>query len=383
MKIVVLAGYDSSLCNFRGALLRSMVAAGHEVIGAAPKETPGVSKRLAEMNVRFVPTKLSRAGLNPWADALSLRRLRKFFKQERPDIVLSYTIKPVIYGSFGARAAGVPHIYALITGLGAAFNSRQVKGRLLRLVAVRMYRAALARCEKVFVQNREISDLFIRERMARPEQVVVVRGSGVDVRHFAFSPTPEGPPVFLFLGRLLRDKGVGELIDAARLVRRKLPQARFVLVGETDANPTSFSGAEVESWQRDGIVEHFCVQEDVRPFLQRSTVLVLPSYHEGLPRSVLEGMATGRAIITTDTIGCRETVIDAKSVAGDPVDVKRGRNGFLVPVGKVGPLAAAMELLSEDPGLGETMGREGRKIAEDIFEVDKVNALMLGTMGIA
>jgi glycosyltransferase involved in cell wall biosynthesis len=360
-----------------------MVASGHEVIGAAPEETRGVAEEMAKMKVRFAPVALSRTGLNPLVDGLSLLRLRTLYKRERPDMVLSYTIKPVVLGSLAASSAGVPHIYALITGLGAAFHTGGKKGLLLRLIAIQVYRVALARCEKVFVQNQEIADLFARENMVRAEKIVIVRGSGVDTVHFAFCPLPAGSPVFLFLGRMLRDKGVRELVAAARLVKAKIPEARFILVGQTDPNPACLSEAELGLWRQEGIVECFPFQDDVRPYLRDCSVLVLPSYHEGLPRSVLEAMSTGRAVITTDTIGCRETVANASTGAGDQAAIRRGRNGFLVPTRDVESLAAAMELLARDRPLAEAMGLEGRRIAQDEFDVEKVNASMLKAMMLA
>jgi len=378
LKVLVLGGYDRSLLNFRGPLLRAMVQAGHTVIGAAPGETSGVLRGLSEMGVRFVPVALARAGLNPLADMLSLFRLKALFERERPAVVLSYTIKPVIYGSLAARWAGVPRIFALITGLGAAFYTAGIKGRMMRFIAVRMYRLALARCTKVLVQNQEIAELFIREGIAPAAKVVVVPGSGVDTGHFAFCPVPKGPPIFLLLARMLRDKGVEEYVAAARLVKEQLPQARFLLVGDTDPNPAAISQDQLNQWNGEGVVEYQSAVSDVRPLLSDCSVYVLPSYHEGMPRSVLEAMASGRPIITTNAIGCRETVINVGQP--DPDGIRAGDNGLLVPVRSVKPLAAAMLKLGGDASLREMMGRHGRKIAEQQFDVRIINDLMLRAM---
>lgn len=381
MRVIVLAGFDQSLLNFRGPLLHAMQEAGHTVVGAAPAETPGVPPKLAEIGVRFAPVILARAGLNPLADGLSLLRLKDLFEKERPDVLLGYTIKPVIYGSLAASWAGVPQIYALITGLGAAFHSAGIKGRLMRFLAVRMYRLALARCTKILVQNREIAELFIREGVVSADKVVVVPGSGVDTQHFNVMPMPSGPPIFLLLARLLRDKGISEYVAAAKLVKQQMPTARFLLVGNMDPNPAAISPEELETWTQAGVVEYLAAVADVQPLLSACTIYVLPSYHEGMPRSVLEAMATGRPIITTDTIGCRETI--AHPGAADAEAVRTGENGVLVPVRAVQALAAAMLRLARDPDLCARMGRSGREIVEQRFDVHHINRQMLDSMGLA
>lgn len=382
MKILVLAGLDASLLNFRGPLLRALVDAGHDVVAAAPAQNADVPAKLKNMGVRYEPIALARAGLNPLANLASLFRLRRLIKQQRPDVVLSYTIKPVIYGSLGAWLAGVPRIYALITGLGAAFHTTGMKGRALRVMAVCLYRLALRRCTKVFAQNKDIADLFIREGIVTEDKISVVPGSGVDTTHFAFSPLPEGQPVFLYLGRLLKDKGIAELVAATRLLKTSHPEAKVLLVGDIDPNPASFSAAEVAAWQSEGIVEHIGYQADVRPFLRECTAFVLPSYHEGLPRSVLEAMATGRPVITTDAIGCRETVFETDG-QDQLSGIKRGLNGFLVPVKTINPLAAAMKILAHDRDMAVAMGRESRTLVERHFDVGLINSLMLRAMDLS
>ena len=340
-----------------------------------------MSQALSDIGVRYVPFALTRAGLNPIVDVLMLRRLRALFRHECPDVVLSYTIKPVIYGSLAAYWSGVPRIYALITGLGAAFHTSGIKGRVLRLITVTMYRISLKRCTKVFVQNKEITDLFIREKIVTAEKLVVVAGSGVDTSHFAFSPMPKGAPIFLLLARMLRDKGVEEYVAAARLVKAQIPQARFLLVGDTDPNPAAISRKQLDKWHAEGGVDYHSAVSDVRALLCDCSVYVLPSYHEGMPRSVLEAMSTGRPVITTDTIGCRETISEAG--AADHEDIRTGENGLLVPVRSIGPLASAMLRMAKDPGLRMQMGRRGREIAQQQFEVRLINGRMLHAMDLA
>jgi len=376
--VLVLGGTDGSLLNFRGSLLSALVQAGAHVIAAAPSDTPGVAQRLSSMGVRFEPVALARAGLNPIADGLSFVRLIQLFRRTRPDVVLSYTIKPVIYGSLAAKWVGVRSVYALITGLGAAFHTGGFRGRLLRLVAVTLYRIALKRCTKVFVQNKDIAELFIREGIVSEGKLVVVPGSGIDTQHFDFVKTPIGPPVFLLLARMLYDKGINEYVDAARLVKAQLPGARFLLVGDMDPNPAAISREQLLRWAGEDVIEYHPAVADVRPLLAACTVYVLPSYHEGLPRSVLEAMAVGRPIITTDTIGCRDLVASPRSA--DSAGVRWGENGALVAVRDVAGLAAAMVNLANHPKLASKMGKYGRCRAEFFFDVKRVNIQMLSEM---
>jgi glycosyltransferase involved in cell wall biosynthesis len=382
MKILVIGGLDISLLNFRGALLQAMRNSGHDVSAAAPSGTSNVPEKLSAMGVHFVPVPLARTGLNPWADALSLLRLKSLIRRKQPDLVLSYTIKPVIYGSLAASWAGVPRIYALITGLGAAFCTGGLKGRFLRFIAVKMYRLSLARCTKVLVQNKEIAELFIREGIVVADKVIIVPGSGVDIAHFSSSPLPDSPLVFLLLARMLRDKGVEEFVAAARLVKKEIPQARFLLVGDIDPNPAAISAKQLDQWNQEGVVEYRPAIADVRPLLCACSVYVLPSYHEGLPRSVLEAMSTGRPIITTDTIGCRETIFEAKPGEISGQGIKRGLNGFLVPVRRVEPLAAVMIQLARDRAMAVAMGRASRIIAEQYLNTQLVNQQMLKAMNL-
>lgn len=376
--VLVLGGYDRSLLNFRGPLLRALVSTGHSVIAAAPAESADVPVELGKMGVRFVPILLDRTGLNPVADGITLLRLHALFLRERPDVVLSYTIKPVIYGSLAAAFAHVPYIYGLVEGLGVAFNTPGWKGRILKSVASGLYRLALRRCEATFVVNQDIKALFVRTKTLDSRNIVVLPGTGIDLEHFTYCPPADKAPVFLYLGRLLRDKGLAEFVLAARQVKSKIAAARFLIVGDFDANPASFSAAEVQAWECDGIIERFGFQSDVRPFLRACTAYVLPSYHEGLPRSVLEAMSTGRCIITTDAMGCREMIFGLNPCAKD--GVYSGENGLMVPSRTVDPLAAAMLRVARNPAAAAQMGCRGRDIAEKVFDVRLVNQKMLQAM---
>ena len=379
-KVLVLGGVATSLLNFRGPLLRRMCEAGHDVVGVAPPQADDVAAPLTTIGVRYIPVALARAGLNPFGDLRTLLQLRVLFRREHPDVVLSYTIKPVIYGSLAAKWTGVPSVFALITGLGAAFYTKGIKGQMLRLLAVVLYRLAFARCTKVLVQNAEIAELFIREEIVEAAKIVVVAGSGVDLQHFHAAPAPPGPPVFLLLARMLRDKGIEEYVAAARTVKQQMPAARFLLVGDCDPNPAAIAQDQLVRWNQEGVVEYCPGIADVRPLLAGCSVYVLPSYHEGMPRSVLEAMATGRPVITTDTIGCRETIINAGGT--DQESIRTGENGILVPVRSIAPLAAAMLRLAKDSNLRTQMGQRGREIAVQQFDVRRINEQMLRLMGL-
>lgn len=374
MRVVVIGGWAPSLVKFRGPLLAAMIARGHEVIAMAPEDDAGnvaVRGQLAALGVRFEPIELERTGIDPIADTRALRALARRLRALAPDLVLGYTIKPVIYGSLAARLAGVPRCAAMITGMGSALASvRTVKQRVVAMIARGLYRAALAQCEVVIFQNPDDRDELARlGALPRHARVAVVRGSGVDLAHYAASPLPPGPPSFLFLGRLLRDKGIAEYVAAARLVRARHPAAKFLIAGWLDPNPESLTQAELDALVADGTIEYLGATDDVRPHLAAAHVLVLPSYREGTPRSVLEAMSMNRAVITTTAPGCRETVID-------------GESGLLVPVGDAGQLAAAMLRLAASPALIERLAAAGHARAALLYDARTVAASVLAALGL-
>jgi glycosyltransferase involved in cell wall biosynthesis len=369
LKIVVVGGAARSLVNFRGPLLEAMVSRGHEVIACAPDAPENVREKLAYMGVEYCHVPVKRAGMNPAGDLMTAFHLFCLFRRRRPDAVLGYTAKPVIWGCLATRAVGLPASYAMITGLGYAFIGdggfrQQAVGR----VAAVLYRAALAGTKAVFFQNPDdLADFKKRNLLKNGARTVLINGSGVDLDHYPLSPLPDAP-VFLLMARLIGDKGISEYREAARRVRAKYPQARFLLAGGFDENPAAMSKEEIRRWQEEGNIEYLGRLEDVRPAIAQSRIYVLPSYREGTPRTVLEAMSMGRPVITTDAPGCRETV-------------EHGVNGFLVPVKDSGALAEIMEKFIEQPSLAESMGRESRRIAEQKYDVHKVNRVILEVMG--
>jgi len=369
MRVAVIAGHTRSLVNFRGPLIRSMVDRGHEVIALGPPDAV-VAPRIEAMGARFTPIDIRRTGMNPLADLKLVLGLRRTLAALRPDRVLSYTVKPVVYGSVAAHLAGVDHIASAITGLGHVFLDDTPRGRALRTLVCGLYKVALCANQVVFFQNPDDRAEFVRRGLVSEAQTRIIDGSGVDLRHYPEHPQPPGDPVFLFMGRFLEEKGLYELIEAARELKRRHPRARVRLLGKTDANPSSVSRTEVRHWQEEGLIEVVGWVEDVRMELAACTALVLPSWREGTPRSALEAMASGRAVITTDAPGCRETVID-------------GETGFLVGLRDADALAEAMCRVAADPSLARRMGRAGRRYAEHRYDVHRVNRSILGGMELA
>ena len=369
MKILVVASLTRSLLNFRRALLEDLVATGADVVACAPEEDEGAIATLSAMKVRFHRIPMERTSTNPIGDLKTLAALVALFRRERPDIVLAYTQKPIIYGGLAARLAGAPHFYAMQSGLGFIFSEENTNGALKRIVSA-LYRAGVKRADAVFVFNADDEAEMRRCGIVTDQRVMRVPGSGVDTADYPYVPPPEGAPAFLVVARLMRDKGHYEFVDAARRLKARWPHARFRILGPFDANPASIDASDLADWRQEGVVEYLGSTDDVRPYLAASSVFVLPSYHrEGLPRSILEAMSTGRAVVTTDMPGCRETV-------------EHGVNGYITPPKDVGALAEAMENFLTIPSLVAQMGAASRARAVSTFDVKIVNAILLRTMGL-
>lgn len=370
-RVIVIGAFAESLVNFRGDLIKSLVAAGHDVVAMAG-HTDGLTRsRIEALGASFRSYSVQRNGMNPRHDLATLLSLRTAFIEVNPDVVLAYTIKPVIWGGLALCSLSMKvRFYALITGLGLAFQPGGLKQTALTSLVTCLYRWALARAEKVIFQNQDNSQVFIGRRIVDDRRCMVVNGSGVNVAHFDVACLPQGAVVFLTIARLLGDKGLREYAQAANIVNGRYPEAVFNLVGPVDPSPDGISLNEVENWQASGAVSYLGVSNDVRPFIERCHVYVLASYHEGMPRTVLEAMSMGRPILTTDVPGCRETVLS-------------GENGYLVPKQNAEALAERMIWFIENREQLEHMGRASRQIAEERFDVHKVNAQMLRMMGLS
>ena len=370
MKIVVAGNIGQSLVNFRGPLLRSMVELGHDVVTVAPDGDTAYAQEVEALGVRYRTVPLQRAGVGLVADLRTLLGFWRLLGEERPDVFLGYTIKPVIYGNLAAQLRGVPVRSALITGLGYAFGERRGLQRTVGWLVDTLYRLALGRARVVFFQNPDDRAEFLRRGFVDEARAALVAGSGVDLTRFVSSPPPPGPPVFLLIARLIREKGIDQYVAAARAIKARHPEARFQLLGPLDQNPSAVAPAEVEAWQREEVVEYLGETSDVRPYLERASVFVLPSYYrEGTPRTALEALATGRPVVTTDAPGCRETVVD-------------GVNGFLVEPRSAAALEAALERFVREPELIARMGAASLELARTKYDVRLVNRAMLAHLGL-
>lgn len=351
MKILISSNSAWNLANFRKPVIEALVAAGHKVICTAPAD--GQEHRLEAMGARFRPISMRPTGTSPVEDSRLLLDYISLIRAERPDLFLGFTAKPNIYGALAARLTGVPTV-ATISGLGSAF----LKGGTLGWLLLRLYRAALGPARAVFFQNASDRDLFIARGIARPDQARLVAGSGVDLDHFMMTPMETRDEVrFLLVARLLLDKGIGEFVEAARIVRRRYPHARFQLLGGPGGdNPSAVPQVDLERWAAEEIVELLGVRDDVRPEIAAADCVVLPSYREGLSRSLLEAAAMGRPLVASDVPGCREVIDD-------------GVTGFLCAVRSADSLAAAMtRIAAMSPAQRIAMGAAGRRKVEAEYD---------------
>jgi glycosyltransferase involved in cell wall biosynthesis len=368
-KIIVISSFAESLINFRGLLLKKMAENGHEVLACSPDASLDIQEKLKKLGVMHQSIPIDRTGLNPVKDIYTICRIVSLFREIRPDVILSYTIKPVIYGSLAGQITGVPNIFSMITGLGYTFSDGGQIDGLFGAVVRFLYRLAINYNRRVFFQNPDDRYFFIKQKLIHSfEQTALINGSGVDIDFFQPAPLPEKVS-FLLIARLIKDKGILEYAQAARMVKAKYPQTIFRLVGWIDEGLQGISNADLVSWVKEGIIEYLGRLDDIRPSVADASVYVLPSYREGIPRTVLEAMSMGRPVITTHAPGCRETV-------------EEGCNGFLVPVKDVAALAKAMEKFIEEPEFVSKMGQQSRQIAVEKYDARKVNAVILETMGL-
>jgi glycosyltransferase involved in cell wall biosynthesis len=367
-RIAVVCSLTTSLVNFRFHLLKAMTDNGHEVYALGPEYDRPTIDRLQSIGVNFVQIPMARAGLNPLEDLRTLAAIWRELRRLSPDVVLAYTMKPIIYGLLAARMAGVRERHALCTGLGYVFSevAQDRKRLLVRRVATELYKHALAGGGRVFVYNDADERDIINTRMiSDPFRIVRVDGSGVDLEAFSAAPLPPGPPVFILIARLLREKGLIEFAEAARILTKRGVEARFQVLGPPDPGPLGISVVEINSWPA---IEYLGETSDVRSYLGNASVFVLPSYYrEGIPRSILEAMAMGRAIVTADTPGCAATVV-------------HGENGFIVPPRDAVALADALEKFIAEPSLTRKMGARSRELARERFDTHRINRDLLQAM---
>lgn len=304
---------------------------------------------------------LTRSGKNPLSELWAIFFIYRLFRRWRPDLVHLVTIKPVIYGNIAARLAGVHGVVAAVSGLGFIFIAGGLKASLVRTGVKWLYRFAFGKKNlRVIFQNPDDRDVLLNIATLDPGKAELIRGAGVNLIHYPALPEPDGTPVVSLAARLLVDKGVGEFIEAARLLKRRGVQARFRLIGDTDpGNPATITCKDLDAWREEGIVELLGFRTDIAQLFASSHIVVLPSYREGLPKVLLEAAACGRAVVTTDVPGCRDAI--------DP-----GISGLLVPVRDPAALADAIETLVVDANLRRNMGRAGRELAEREFAIERI-----------
>lgn len=357
MRFILVSPKNRTAYNFRGDLIKRIISCGYEVIVTGPNRV-GVEK-IEALGAHFVEIPMNKNGVNPKEDLKYQKALYELFKKEKPDVVLGYTSKPVIYGSIAAKKAGVPHKVAMITGLGYAFTAQTKKAKAIRAVMSVLYKKALNCADTVIFQNPDDREQFVSSGLVKSEKCRVVNGSGVNTNRFSVADYPD-KITFFMLSRVMYSKGIREYLRACELVKEKHPEVRFMLLGACENIQDSLSKEDLAPYVEKGIIEHFGETDRVEDYYKQCSVYVLPSYREGTPRTVLEAMSMGRAIITTDAPGCRETVID-------------GKTGFLVPVKNAEAVAEKMTEFIENPELIKTLGAASAEYAREKFSVDKVN----------
>jgi glycosyltransferase involved in cell wall biosynthesis len=366
-KILIAINTAWNLVNFRTGLILSLQNAGYDVIAVAP--TDEYVPKLLALGCRYVPLSMDNKGTHPIRDFQLLLGFIRILYQERPSLFLGYTVKPNVYGSIAAHALDIPVINN-IAGLGAAFIKQSWLTRVVRL----LYRMALSRSAKVFFQNDDDRQEFVTSGLVRQSITDLLPGSGIDLGRFAPVPLPKGDRFrFLLIARMLWDKGVGEYVEAARSLKQRYPSAEFCLLGFLDVqNPAAISRSQMDEWVSEGAVRYLGVTDDVRSEIASADCIVLPSYREGTPRTLLEAAAMGRPIVTTDAVGCREVV-------------DHGVNGYLCRVKDAADLAEKMEKVAcLSPDDRREMGRKGRVKIEREFDeaivikkyLDAVNTIL-------
>lgn len=365
--IAIITSHAPSLTNFRAPLIGALQDRGVHVLVLAPNFDERTRAYMKALGATPVDCPMERTGMNPLRDAINTWRMASLLKQLKPDITLGYFIKPVIFGTLAAWWAGVPHRFAMVEGLGFVFtptgNALSFERRLLKQLVLWLYKLGMSRAKRVIFLNPDDQAELVAANVLPASKGFLLGGIGVDLSNWVPAPPVLQPPTFMLVARLLREKGVEQFAVAARIVKQSYPQARFILLGGLDDNPGSITEEIVHTWMAEGILEWYG-HTSVLPWMVQTSVFVLPSYREGVPVSTQEAMAMGRAVITTDVPGCRQTVVD-------------GVNGFLVPPRSPQALAEKMQMFIQQPELIVSMGQASRRMAEEHFDVHKVNQRLI------
>lgn len=366
MKIAVISSHTQSLFLFRMDMMKSFIDEGHTVVAFGSEDENIWSSKFEENGIIYKKFFVQRNGLNPFGDLKTLIELSRLIKNEKPDKIFLYQAKTIIYGSVAAKINGVNEVYSLVAGLGSILRGKGIKNKTLRIIMRYQYKIACAISAKVIFQNIDDADEFVKQKMVNRDKVVIINGSGVNLDKFVPAPLPS-TPTFLFIGRLIKDKGIVEYLEASKKIKQHYPEIKCLLVGPYDTNPSALKKEELLPYIESEIIDYFGEQNDVIPFINQCSTFVLPSYHEGTPKAVLEAMAVGRSIITTNAPGCKETVVD-------------GFNGYLVPVNSVDSLVEKMTNLIKHPNLNISMAEHSLSIVREKYDVKKVNQSIMRIM---
>ena len=376
MKVLILVNATPTLVGFRYEFIKTLRSQGIEVVAVAPALdfTEEVKEKMSEIGINLISIKMKRNSLNPFGDILFLYQMIKIIKKVKPDVVFSFMLKPVIYGSISAKLCGVKYIQAMIEGLGYSFGNASLKQRVLKIIVTNLYRIAAFCANRIYVLNND-DKAFFEEKITSAKKVKRIFGIGIDTKKFQSYPQHTGDVSFLFVGRLLVEKGIREFIEAAKMVSEKYDNVKFDIVGDVDSNPACISKEEIHAVAKyDRIIFHGH-QTDVRNFLKNCTALVLPSYREGMPVAVSEAMSAERAIIVADTVGSRELLLNPQK--RDDSNFWIGDNGVLVKTHSAEAIANAMIFIIENRDKVAEMAKASRNFAESVLDKDIINKILV------
>jgi len=374
LNIALIGTIAQSTILFRKDMILSLVSKKYRVFVFCVDFTNITKKQIEELGAMPVDYTLNRSGLNPFRDILDTIKLSKKLKKLKIDISFSYFVKPVIFGTIASKLAGVSKRFAMLEGLGYVFtnlpNGVTIKQNILRIVQVFLYRLSIPLLEKIIFLNPDDPKDLVKKYDIKAKKVEILGAIGLNLDDYPYSKVQTNIIRFIFIGRLLTEKGIFEYVKAARVIKKEFPKVDFIVLGGLDTlNPGGLKQVELDSLLKDDIITYVGYVNNVYEWIKNSSVFVLPSYREGVPRSTQEAMAIGRAVITTNVAGCKETVID-------------GINGFLVLPFTIDELVTSMKKFIQNPKLIEQMGYESYKIAKDKFDVKKVNIKLMNILEI-
>lgn len=359
-KLLIIGGKAWSIINFRGSLIKKLVKEGYEVTAVSSDANKLELKQIKNLGIKYIDIKLKSNTVNVLKDITYYFKLKSLILNLNPNVVISYTMKPVVYSGLAINFKKNISFYPLITGLGNIFNTKKINLYPIKIILILLCKIALRNAKIIIFQNNDNLQYFNKIKIAPRVKKVIVEGSGVDVNYFKYKPFSKKNITFLLIARLLKDKGIFEYIEAAKIIKSKIKNINFNLIGAIDSSNNRIDINYVKKNHNEEIINYLGFKENVRPYIAESHVFVLPSYHEGLPRSVLEAMSMGRPIITTQVPGCKETVVN-------------NENGFLIPSRNVDTLIKKMNWFINNKKEILKMGKKSRNLVEKRFSSKKIN----------